>query len=162
MTRFFGTPNLWPVSQRGQLNHLVPSKPSRNPSPISTLNIRFILVFCLRYFSDDYVSRIRLPSRTRSKYCAHASLCLRSFSRSLRVMRRRKNFVKDYQRMQVIPVQTGCLNPPSKLEDVEEQLQSLRGESALLRFVDNAQAGEDVNRILEDIQEAVNDYMVRL
>ena len=30
-----------------------------------------------------------------------------------------------------------------------------------LRFLDNAQDGEDVNGLLEDLQEAVNDYMVR-
>ena len=32
----------------------------------------------------------------------------------------------------------------------------------LLRLVDNAQDGEDVSGLLEDLQEAVNDYMVRL
>jgi len=63
--------------------------------------------------------------------------------------------------MQVISVQTGCLNPPSKFEGIEEQLQSLREESALLRFVDNVQVSEGVNGVLEDLQEAVNDYMVR-
>jgi len=63
--------------------------------------------------------------------------------------------------MQVASVQAGCLNPPSKLEDIEGQLRSLREESALLRFVDNAQDSGDVSGLLEDLQEAVNDYMVR-
>ena len=32
----------------------------------------------------------------------------------------------------------------------------------LLRIADNAQDGEDVNGLLEDLREAINDYMVRL
>jgi len=64
--------------------------------------------------------------------------------------------------MRVVSTQTGCSNPPSKLEDIEEQLRSLREESALLRLVDNAQASKDVSGLLEDLQEAVGDYMVRL
>jgi len=63
--------------------------------------------------------------------------------------------------MQVLSVQTGCLHPPRKLEGIEEQLRSLHAKSALLRFVDNAQDSEDVSGLLEDLQEAVNDYMVR-
>ena len=76
-------------------------------------------------------------------------------------MRKKENFGKDCQCTQVVSVQTGCSNPPRKLEDIEEQLQSMRGESALLRLVDHAQDGEDVNGLLDDLQEAVNDYMVR-
>ena len=64
--------------------------------------------------------------------------------------------------MQVIPVQTRCLHPPSKLRNIEEQLRSLHGKFILLRIADNAQDGEDVNGLLEDLREAVNDYMVRL
>ena len=63
--------------------------------------------------------------------------------------------------MQVVSVQTKFLNPPSKLEDLEEQLRSLHGKFALLRIADNAQDGEDVNGLLEDLREVVNDYMVR-
>ena len=63
--------------------------------------------------------------------------------------------------MRVIPVETWRLNPPSKLENLEEQLQSLRGESALLQLVNNVQGDEDVDRLLEDLQEAIDDYMVR-
>jgi len=63
--------------------------------------------------------------------------------------------------MQAVSVQTRRLNPPSKLEDIEEQLRSLREESALLRLVDNAQDSEDVSGLLEDLQDAVDDYMVR-
>jgi len=63
--------------------------------------------------------------------------------------------------MRVVSTQTGCSNPPSKLEDIEEQLRSFREESALLRLVDNAQNSEDVSGLLEDLQEAIGDYMVR-
>ena len=63
--------------------------------------------------------------------------------------------------MQVVSIQIGFLNPPSKLKDIEEQLQSLHGKPVLLRLVDNAQDGEDVNGLLEDIREAIGDYMVR-
>jgi len=37
----------------------------------------------------------------------------------------------------------------------------LDGKFAPLRYLDNAQDSEDVNGLLEDLQEAVNDYMVR-
>ena len=63
--------------------------------------------------------------------------------------------------MQLVFVQTRCLNVPRKLQNIERQLRSLRGKSASLRFLDNAQDGEDVRGLLEDLQEAVNDYMVR-
>ena len=53
------------------------------------------------------------------------------------------------------------LTPPSKLEAVEEQLRPLSGKSAPLRYLDNSQDSEDVNGLLEDLQEAVNNYMVR-
>ena len=62
--------------------------------------------------------------------------------------------------MQVMPVRNGCLNHHSKLKHIEEQLQSLHGKSALLRLADNVQDSEDVSGLLEDLQEAVNDYMV--
>ena len=62
--------------------------------------------------------------------------------------------------MQVVFIQTGCSNPPRKLKDIEEQLRSLHGKPTLLRLADNAQDREDVNRLLEDLREAVNEYMV--
>ena len=78
------------------------------------------------------------------------------------MVRGKHNFVKDYQcTTQVVSVRSGCLNPHSKLEDIEEQLRSLREESALLRLVDNAQDSKDVSGLLEDLQEAVDNYMVR-
>lgn len=49
----------------------------------------------------------------------------------------------------------------SKLKGIEKQLVSLSGKSAPLRFLDSAQDSEDVNGLLEDLQEAVNAYMVR-
>ena len=63
--------------------------------------------------------------------------------------------------MQVVSIQIGFLNPPSKLKDIEEQLQSLHGKPVLLRLVDNAQDGEDVHGLLEDLREAIGDYRVR-
>ena len=63
--------------------------------------------------------------------------------------------------MQVVSVQTGCLNLHSKLKDIEEQLRSLHEKPVPLRIIDNVQDGEDVTGLLEDLQEAVNDYMVR-
>ena len=63
--------------------------------------------------------------------------------------------------MQVASFQAGCLNPPSKLKDIEDQLRSLHGKFLLLRLVDNARDGGDVGGLLEDLQEAVNNYMVR-
>ena len=64
--------------------------------------------------------------------------------------------------MQVISIQTGCSNPPRKLEDIEERLRSLDGKPALLRLADNAQDSEGVNGLLEDLRDAVHDYMVSL
>ena len=63
--------------------------------------------------------------------------------------------------MQVASVQTGCLNLHSKLKDIEEQLRSLHEKPVPLRIIDNVQDSEDVTGLLEDLQEAVNDYMVR-
>ena len=63
--------------------------------------------------------------------------------------------------MPVVSVLAGCSYPPSKLKDIEERLVSLGGKSAPLRYLDNVQDGEDVNALLGDLQEAVNDYMVR-
>ena len=63
--------------------------------------------------------------------------------------------------MQTVSIRAGCLNPPSKLQDIEEQLRPLSEKSAPLRYLDDVQDGEDVSGLLEDLQEAVNDYMVR-
>ena len=63
--------------------------------------------------------------------------------------------------MQVVSIQTGYSNPLSKFKDIEEQLWSLQGKFVLLRIIDNAQDGEDVNGLLEDLRETINDYMVR-
>ena len=62
--------------------------------------------------------------------------------------------------MQVISIQTGCSNPPRKLKDIEERLRSLDGKPALLRPTDDDQESEGVNGLLEDLREAVHDYMV--
>ena len=53
------------------------------------------------------------------------------------------------------------LKSSSKLKDIEEQIRTLHGKSAFQRLADSVQDNEDVNGLLEDLQEAVNDYMVR-
>jgi len=47
-----------------------------------------------------------------------------------------------------------------KLKHIEEQLQSLGGKSVPLRCLDDTQDSEDVSGLLEDLQEAINDYMM--
>jgi len=64
--------------------------------------------------------------------------------------------------MPVVSFLTRFSNPPRILKGIEEQLQSLGGKSMPLRYLDNVQDGEDVTGLLEDLQEAVNDYMVCL
>ena len=148
-------------SRRAQPRHLLPSKPSWNPSRASMLNIRFVSTFYPCLPSNNSIPRTPSVLRTRSNSFAYVSPHWRSFSGSPQVMRRKPNFAKDYQCMQLVFVQTRCLNVPRKLQNIEGQLRSLRGKSASLRFLDNAQDGEDVRGLLEDLQEAVNDYMVR-
>ena len=63
--------------------------------------------------------------------------------------------------MQVASIQAGCLSPPRKLKDIGKRLESLLRKSASLRLVDNVQDNDDVSGFLEDLQEAVRDYMVR-
>ena len=57
--------------------------------------------------------------------------------------------------MRAVSVWIGCLNPPSTLKEMEALLQSLGEESAPLGFTDV------VRDVLEDLQKAINDYMVR-
>ena len=64
--------------------------------------------------------------------------------------------------MQVISIQTGCSNPPRKLEIIEEQLQSLDEKPEPLRLTNDDKGSEGVNGLLEDLREAVHDYMVGL
>ena len=96
LTGLLDLPQLWLISRKGQPKHLVPSRLSWNPSPSSMPNIRLILTLYSKSFSDDYIPRKLLPSKTRSEYFAHASPRSRNFSRSPRVMRRKKHSVKDY------------------------------------------------------------------
>lgn len=63
--------------------------------------------------------------------------------------------------MQVVFVLTGCLNPPSRLKEIEEESRSLGEKSVPLRYLDSAQDSKVVSGLLNDLQEAVNDYMVR-
>ena len=59
------------------------------------------------------------------------------------------------------PPPGSTLKSSSKLKDIEEQIRTLHGKSAFQRLADSAQDNEDVNGLLEDLQEVVNDYMVR-
>ena len=160
MTGILGVLHSRSNSPRGQQKCSLPSKPSWDPSPVPMPNIRSTLAFRSRLLSDDYISRTPLPLGIRSKYFAYASPSWRSFSSNLRVMRK-KNFVMDYYCMQMASIQTKYLKSPSKLRNIEEQIRSLHGKFVLKRLVDNAQDGEDVNGLLEDLREAVSDYMVR-
>ena len=63
--------------------------------------------------------------------------------------------------MRAVSVQAGYSCPFSKLKDIEERSRPLREKFVLLRFVDSVEDGKDVNGLLEDIREAVGDYMVR-
>ena len=63
--------------------------------------------------------------------------------------------------MQVVLVQTGCLYLPSKFKDIEEQLRSLQEKPLPLQYLDNDQDRADVDGLLGDLQEAMNNYMVR-
>ena len=63
--------------------------------------------------------------------------------------------------MQVVLVQTRCLYLPSKFKDIEEQLRSLQEKPLPLRYLDNDQDRADVDGLLGDLQEAMNNYMVR-
>ena len=63
--------------------------------------------------------------------------------------------------MQEVSTRTRCLNPPRKLNEIGEQLWPLYEKSMPVRLVDNNQDGDDVSGLLEDLQQAVNDYMVR-
>ena len=66
-------------------------------------------------------------------------------------MRRRQNFAEDNPCTQVIPVQSGHLNPPSKLKDIEERLRLLGEKFGRLRYLDDTQGNEDVSGLLEDL-----------
>lgn len=75
-------------------------------------------------------------------------------------MRAKKDDGKKYCCMQSVSIQTKCLTSSSKLKTTEEALRSLHQKSALLRFTDHVQDNGDVSGLLEDLQEAINDYQV--
>ena len=63
--------------------------------------------------------------------------------------------------MWVVSAQAGYSHPPSKLKDIEERSRQLRDKFVLLRYLDSVEDSKDVSGLLEDIREAVGDYMVR-
>ena len=60
----------------------------------------------------------------------------------------------------MVSTRIGYSNPPSKLKNIEEQLLLLSRKSVAQRCLDDVQDSEDVSGLLEDLQEAINDYMV--
>ena len=48
------------------------------------------------------------------------------------------------------------------MKNTEETLRSLHQKSALLTFIDHVRDNKDVSGLLEDLQEAINDYQVCL
>ena len=48
------------------------------------------------------------------------------------------------------------------MKSTEGTLRSLNQKSALLTFIDHVPDNENVSRLLEDLQEAINDYQVCL
>ena len=52
------------------------------------------------------------------------------------------------------------LNPPSKTRDIGVQLQLLHRKSALLQPTNSPKGSEGVSRLLEDLQEIIDNYMV--
>ena len=72
--------------------------------------------------------------------------------------------MKSYQRTQVVSVQTGCLNPSSQLKKIGGWVVPSKGEIApeLERFLNDTRDTKFVNRLLEDVQEAIGGYLVRL
>ena len=87
-TGLLAVPHLRSNLRRGQPKYLLPSKPSWNPYLASMPNIRFGLTFRSRTLSNNYIPRIPLPLRTRSKYFCYASPPSRSFSTSPQVIRK--------------------------------------------------------------------------
>ena len=94
--------------RRGQLKLLAPSRPSWNPSPLSTRNIRFVLVLCSRLSSGNPLYSKLLLLRTRSIYFSHAYLSWRSCLSSLQMMMGRQSVVKGCQSKWSTSVQAGC------------------------------------------------------
>ena len=64
--------------------------------------------------------------------------------------------------MWMISVQAQYSHLFSGLKVIEDQLVPLSDKSVPLQILDNVQDGEDVNGLLEDLQEAVRNYMVCL
>ena len=64
----------------------------------------------------------------------------------------------------MVSAQTGCLNPYSRLKTIGEWAVPSEGKSALEleQFLDDTRDTEFVNRLLEDVQEAIGGYLVRL
>ena len=59
-------------------------------------------------------------------------------------------------------IRAGRSKFPSTLKTIGETLESLDEKSAPLRFIDHVQDKEEVSGLLDDLQEAINDYQVRL
>ena len=63
--------------------------------------------------------------------------------------------------MPVVSVQVGYSHLPSKLKDIEKRSGPLRDKFVFLRYLDSVQDSKDVSGFVENIREAIEDYMVR-
>ena len=63
--------------------------------------------------------------------------------------------------MRLFRFSSQCSFPLSKLNAVEEQLRPFSEEQELPRPVDHVHVGEDVFELLEDLQEAILNHLVR-
>ena len=61
---------------------------------------------------------------------------------------------------QSFPSPTSVNNPRSALEEIEKRSQTLLAKGAAARFVDKAGDSDEVMKLIERLQEAINDYQV--
>ena len=66
-----------------------------------------------------------------------------------------------YYGMTMSTIQISRRSSSSKLEGFEKRLQTLYRKSSLRRFAEHVQDDEEISGLLEDLQEAINDYQVR-
>ena len=85
--------------------------------------------------------------------------CFDSRPSDVEEQRRRDDLIRCVTVPALLPI---CSFPPRKLEAINEQLPLFSEKSGLIRPADYVQASEVAFRLLEDIQEAILNYQVRL
>jgi hypothetical protein len=80
------------------------------------------------------------------------------------MMMPKKNTTKNYKRvwMEPISIQPERSQLHRKFKSIEETLRLFPQKSLILRVADHVKDNEDVSGLLEDLQEAINDYQVCL